>query len=63
LGANLKGAEIQTNFQTFRFAEHIGSSNPSWSASKSIMSQEKIGRAKLCRDFRRLSAEVARVGQ
>src|SRR5882672_10346575 len=40
----------------------IGGSNPSLSASKSMILQEKISLAELCRDFRRLAAEVARVG-
>jgi hypothetical protein len=44
------------------FCKPIGSSNPSWSASKSPILMEKIEIAKLCRDFRRLLAELARVG-
>ena len=44
------------------FREPIGSSNPLRSASKSLKLQEKFYKAKLCRDFRRLAAEVARVG-
>src|SRR6266481_7816605 len=44
------------------FEKPIGSSNPLWSASKSLILQEKISLAELCRDFRRLAAEVARVG-
>jgi hypothetical protein len=44
------------------FYKPIGSSSPFWSATKSLILQEKPQRAKLCRDFRRLAAEVARVG-
>ncbi len=44
------------------FEKPIGSLNPLWSASKSLILQEKISLAELCRDFRRLAAEVARVG-
>jgi hypothetical protein len=44
------------------FEKPIGSLNPPWSASKSLILQEKISLAELCRDFRRLAAQVARVG-
>ena len=44
------------------FDEPIGSSNPLWSASKSFILKEKLRTAKLCREFRRLAAKVARVG-
>jgi hypothetical protein len=44
------------------FGKHIGGSSPLWSASKSLILQEKPMTAKLCPDFRMLAAEVARVG-
>src|SRR5260370_17302385 len=40
----------------------IGGSNPSLSASKSLILLEKLSLAELCRHFRRLAPAVARVG-
>jgi len=44
------------------FDEPIGSSNPLWSASKSLILRRKIYVAELSRDFRGLAVEVAQVG-
>jgi hypothetical protein len=44
------------------FEKPIGSSNPLCSASKSLILQEKMSRAQLCRRFRGLAPAVARVG-
>ena len=40
------------------FCEPIGSSNPLWSASKSLILNEKIYSPELCRNFRRLATEL-----
>src|SRR6267154_4742963 len=40
------------------FEKPIGSLIPLWSASKSLILQEKMSLAESCRDFRRLAAEV-----
>jgi hypothetical protein len=40
----------------------IGGSNPSLSASKSLMLQYKMTKPQLCRYFRRLATAVAGVG-
>jgi hypothetical protein len=40
----------------------IGGSNPSLSASKSLILQYKMSLAKLCRQFRWLAPAIARVG-
>jgi hypothetical protein len=45
------------------FRKPIGSSSPLWSATKSLTFREKFKISELCRDFRRLAAELARVGQ
>jgi hypothetical protein len=50
-------AEISKRY----FYEPIGGSNPSLSASKSLILLEKVSTAELCRDFRRLAAVMARV--
>jgi hypothetical protein len=44
------------------FYKPIGSSNPLWSASKSLILQEKMSLAQLCRRFRGLAAAATRVG-
>jgi len=43
------------------FEKPIGSSNPLWSASKSLMLREKTAYQVFSRDFRGLPAVVARV--
>ena len=44
------------------FEKPIGSSNPLWSASKSLILQEKMSLAQLCRRFRGLAPAATRVG-
>jgi hypothetical protein len=44
------------------FEKPIGSLNPLWSASKSMILQEKMSLAQLCRRFRGLAPAVTRVG-
>ena len=44
------------------FEKPIGSLNPLWSASKSLILHKKMSQAQLCRHFRRLAPAVARVG-
>ena len=44
------------------FEKPIGGSNPLWSASKSLILNEKIYSPELCRYLRRLTASVAGVG-
>jgi hypothetical protein len=44
------------------FYKPIGSSNPLWSASKSMILHRQMSRTQLCRHFRRLATAVARVG-
>src|SRR5882762_3807701 len=44
------------------FEKPIGSLNPPWSASKSLIWEEKIHLVKLCGDFRGLTAELAGAG-
>jgi hypothetical protein len=44
------------------FYKPIGGSNPLFSASKSLILQENMSLAQLCRHFRGLAPAVARVG-
>jgi hypothetical protein len=44
------------------FEKPIGSLNPLWSASKSLIFIEKMSLAEFCRHFRRLALAIPRVG-